>query len=234
MKKILSAILLLIAANTSFAQSELKGKDYLVTISTDYGDMQAVLFDATPKHKANFVKLAKKGFYNGTLFHRVIGEFMIQGGDPNSKKAKPGEPLGNGDLGYRIPAEINDRLFHKKGVIAAARDNNPEKASSSCQFYITQGKVLTDEDLEYMQQRAGRPFTDAQKQIYKTLGGTPHLDGSYTVYGEIIRGLEVIDTIAAQPRDERDRPTQDIAMKVKVKKMPRKKIASQYGYQYTL
>jgi peptidyl-prolyl cis-trans isomerase B (cyclophilin B) len=135
-------------------------------------------------------------------------------------------------VGYTIPAEFNDKLFHKKGVIAAARDNNPQKASSGCQFYIAQGRVFKEEDFEAVERRTGRVVPSSHKQVYKSIGGTPHLDQNYTVYGEVIKGLEIIDTIAKQPRDERDRPKKDIPMQVNVKKMRKKKISKQYGYQY--
>jgi peptidyl-prolyl cis-trans isomerase B (cyclophilin B) len=231
MKKICILTLILACAQLGFAQKKSK-KDHLITISTQYGDMQLVLFDETPKHKANFLKLAEEGFYNGTLFHRIIDGFMIQGGDPDSKKAKPGDPLGEGDLGYTIPAEFNDKLFHKKGVIAAARDNNPQKASSASQFYLAQGKVFKEEDFAAVERRTGRSVPADRKEVYKTLGGVPHLDQNYTVYGTVIKGLEIIDKIAQQPKDSRDRPSKDIPMKVTVKKMRKKKITKQYGYQY--
>ncbi len=195
--------------------------------------MHAILYDQTPKHKANFVKLSEEGFYNGTLFHRIITSFMIQGGDPNSKKAQAGEPLGNGDVGYTIPAEFNEQLFHKKGAIAAARDNNPQKASSGCQFYIVQGKVFRDEEFMVAERRSGHAIPANQKEIYKTIGGAPHLDQNYTVFGEVIKGLEVIDTIAKQPRDPRDRPLKDVVMQVKVEKMKKKKITKKYGYKFS-
>ena len=207
-------------------------KDYLVTITTEFGVMHAILHDQTPKHKANLIALADTGFYNGTLFHRTIENFMIQGGDPQSKKARAGQALGDGDVGYQVPAEFDEKLFHKKGALAAARDNNPAKASSGCQFYIVQGKKFTDDELAVQEKRAARKLTDAQKQVYKTLGGTPHLDGNYTVFGEVIKGLEVLDTIARQPRDNRDRPQKDIPMHVKVEKMSKKKIAKLYGYAF--
>lgn len=231
MKKFFILLFISISFQAAFAQKKSK-KDYLVTLSTEFGTMHLVLFDQTPKHKANFIKLAEEGFYNGTLFHRIIDGFMIQGGDPNSKTAKPGDPLGNGDVGYTIPAEFNEKLFHKKGVIAAARDNNPQKASSGCQFYLAQGKVFKEEDFEAVEKRIGRVVPETYKQVYKSLGGIPHLDQNYTVYGEVIKGLEIIDTIAKQPKDEMDRPTKDIPMQVSVKKMRKKKIARQYGYKY--
>jgi peptidyl-prolyl cis-trans isomerase B (cyclophilin B) len=232
MKKISILLCILTLSQLAFAQKKSK-KDQLVTISTPFGDMQLVLFDETPKHKANFLKLAQEGFYNGTLFHRIIEGFMIQGGDPDSKTAKPGEPLGEGDLGYTIPAEFNDKLFHKKGVIAAARDNNPQKASSASQFYLAQGKVFKEEDFAAVERRTGRPVPVDRKEVYKHIGGIPHLDQNYTVYGTVINGLEVIDKIAQQPKDSRDRPAKDIPMKVTVKKMRKKKITRQYGYKYS-
>ena len=222
---------LLLGATAAVAQKKSK-KEYLVTITTGFGTMHAILHDQTPKHKANFIALADTGFYNGTLFHRIIGDFMIQGGDPQSKKARAGQTLGDGDVGYQVPAEFDGKLFHKKGALAAARDNNPAKASSGCQFYVVQGKKFSDDELAVQEKRAARPLTDAQEQVYKTLGGTPHLDGSYTVFGEVIKGLEVLDTIAKQPRDNRDRPQKDIAMQVKVEKMGKKKIAKLYGYVF--
>lgn len=232
MKKISILLCILALSQLAFAQKNSK-KDQLVTISTPFGDMQLILFDETPKHKANFLKLAQEGFYNGTLFHRIIDGFMIQGGDPDSKTAKPGEPLGEGDLGYTIPAEFNDKLFHKKGVIAAARDNNPQKASSASQFYLAQGKVFKEEDFAAVERRTGRPVPVDRKEVYKHIGGIPHLDQNYTVYGTVINGLEVIDKIAQQPKDSRDRPAKDIPMKVTVKKMRKKKITRQYGYKYS-
>jgi len=231
MRKLAFLVLSFLLVGPAHAQKKSK-KDYLVTITTEFGTLYAVLYDQTPKHKANFIALADTGFYNGTLFHRVINGFMIQGGDPNSKKAQPGEPLGQGDVGYQVPAEFHEKLFHKKGVIAAARDNNPEKASSGCQFYIVQGKVLKDEDLAVAERRLGRPIPTDQRQVYQTLGGTPHLDQNYTVFGEVIKGLEVVDTIAAQPRDAGDRPQKDIPMQVKVERMKKKKITKRYGYKF--
>ena len=231
MKKTVCFLLLLITITAAVAQKKSK-KDYLVTITTEFGVMHAILHDQTPKHKANFIALADTGFYNGTLFHRIIENFMVQGGDPQSKKARAGQALGEGDVGYQVPAEFDEKLFHKKGALAAARDNNPAKASSGCQFYIVQGKKFTDDELAVQEKRAARQLTDAQKQVYKTLGGTPHLDGSYTVFGEVINGLEILDTIAKQPRDNRDRPQKDIPMQVKVEKLSKKKITKLYGYVF--
>jgi cyclophilin family peptidyl-prolyl cis-trans isomerase len=230
MKKLI-LLYLVIFSSTLFAQKHSK-KDYLITIKTEYGDMIAILYDETPLHKKNFIHLADSGFYNGTLFHRIIPAFMIQGGDPKSKNAEPGAMLGNGDVGYTIPAELNDKFFHKKGVIAAARDNNPQKASSGCQFYIVQGKVFTDDELKMASMRAARKLSEQQKQVYKTIGGTPHLDGNYTVFGEVIKGLEVIEAILKQQRDGSDRPFKDIKMTVTAKKMKKKKITKMFGYVY--
>ncbi len=208
-------------------------KEKLVTIETKYGPIRLILFDQTPKHKANFLKLTKEHFYDGVLFHRVIPAFMIQGGDPESKKATPDAMLGSGDVGYTIPAELVPELFHQRGAVAAARDNNPAKASSGCQFYIVQGKTYDDVTLETQAKRAGRPFTEAQKEVYKTKGGTPWLDGNYTVFGQVIEGMAAVDSIAAQPRNEANRPDVNISMmKVTAKKMSKKKITRRYGYVF--
>lgn len=200
---------------TTFAKPP---KNQYVRISTDYGHCIIRLYNQTPKHRDNFIKLAKQGFYNGTLFHRVINSFMIQGGDPDSKKAKPGQRLGEGDVGYTVPAEFVDSLFHKKGVLAAARDDNPSKASSGCQFYIVQGKRLTDEDLDKLENTRlkGRKIPAWQREWYKATGGVPHLDKNYTVYGEVVSGLDMVDRIAKVKTDDNDRPEKDVAMQVKV------------------
>ena len=209
-----------------------KKKDYLVTLSTDAGSLRFILFDQAPQHKANFIKLAKDKFYDGLLFHRIIEAFMIQGGDPNSRQAASGVALGSGSPGYRVPAEFHPDLFHRKGAVAAARDNNPEKASSGSQFYIVQGRKWTAEDLEKQVDRAPRKPTEAQKQVYLTEGGTPHLDGGYTVFGQVIDGMSVIDSIAARPRSQTDRPLRDVEMTVSVERMKKKKITKQYGYVF--
>jgi cyclophilin family peptidyl-prolyl cis-trans isomerase len=228
MKKIILLLCLLLTL-PGIAQKKSR-KDYLITIQTEFGEMKAVLYDATPLHKANFLKLAGQHFYDSLLFHRVIKDFMIQGGDPDSKKAPPEKLLGDGDVGYTVPAEFVPGIFHKKGVIAAARDNNPQKASSGCQFYIVQGKKFTEDMFPTAEKRSGRTIPENEKQIYRTLGGTPHLDNNYTVYGEVISGLEVLDKIAAQPTGANDRPRQDVRMKISVEKMSKKKITKQYGY----
>jgi len=198
------------------AKKETVAKEQKVLIMTDYGNMTVKLYNATPQHRDNFIKLVKQGTYDSTLFHRVIKGFMIQGGDPESKHAAPGVMLGNGDLGYTIPAEFVDTIFHKKGALAAARTPNPQKASSSCQFYIVQGNVMTNEQLAGMESQRGIKFTDEQKKIYTTVGGTPFLDHEYTVYGEVIDGLDVIDKIAAVKTAPGDRPLQDVRMKMKL------------------
>lgn len=209
-----------------------KKKDYLVIIGTPSGNMTLLLSEKTPLHRKNFIRLAQEGFYDGLLFHRVIGGFMIQGGDPESKKAPAGAPLGNGSHGPRIPAEFNPVLYHKKGALAAARDNNPEKQSSGCQFYIVQGKKWKDDELSKQIERASRKPTEEQKNTYLTLGGTPHLDGNYTVFGEVIDGLDVIDKVASVETDDRDRPVQNVPMKVEVKVWKKKKISKKFNYQY--
>ena len=196
-------------------------KNQYVRIKTTYGNCIVRLYNQTPKHRDNFIKLVKQGFYNGTLFHRVIQNFMIQGGDPDSKdpaKAKPGAQLGNGDLRYTIPAELRDSLFHKRGVLAAARDDNPAKASSGCQFYIVEGKRLTDGKMDSLEQTRlkGYKIPAWQRDYYKSVGGTPQLDHGYTVYGEVVSGLDMIDRIAAVKKDNNDRPLEDVPMTVEL------------------
>src|SRR6185436_13713259 len=157
------------------------------------------LSDSTPLHRDNFLKLVKTGYYDSVLFHRVIKNFMIQGGDPESKHAPSGVGLGNGGPSYRVPAEFRQTLFHKKGVIAAARNDNPQKASSGSQFYIVQGKIFTDAGLDSLETiRLKTKIPEERRAVYKTIGGTPHLDVlGYTVFGEVIKGLDVVDKIAA-------------------------------------
>lgn len=189
----------------------------LVEIETPYGLMLAELYSATPKHQDNFTKLVEEGYFDSLLFHRVIEEFMIQGGDPNSRKAAANQMLGSGGPGYTVPAEFVDTLIHLKGSLSAARTGdqvNPEKRSSGSQFYIVQGKTYTDKELDLIESRKNMRYTSAQRELYKTRGGTPFLDRDYTVFGQIIEGLEVIDAIAAQPTDSRDRPRKNIWMKM--------------------
>lgn len=264
-----------------------KKEESVATIKTSLGDMVAILYDETPKHKENFTKLVNQKFYDSLLFHRVIPEFMIQGGDPDSKKAAAGQPLGAGGPGYTVPAEFNPALYHERGALSAARTGdamNPTKASSGSQFYIVTGKKYTLEELEqnelgirnqrksqYLREIIFMPkyqsvmalvqehqqdgawmnsffeksdtliikekpdfkpfaFTPEQKTIYTTVGGTPFLDGEYTVFGKVIKGIEVADKIAAVAKDSQNRPTEDIRMVVTVQQMTRKKIEKEYGY----
>jgi peptidyl-prolyl cis-trans isomerase B (cyclophilin B) len=281
-KRICIAVIFLAYALTGLAQK----KDHVVTIKTKYGDMVAILYDETPKHKANFIKLATEHFYDSLMFHRIMEGFMIQGGDPESKKAKSGQRLGNGGPGYNVDAEINPKFFHEKGALAAARlsdQMNPTKASSGSQFYIVQGKKMSATEVkvdpqkfsmamqQFFQKPENKAYYDTIAQLYQTrdakayeayivrlkpivenqlgtkvdkdvspemlqayttLGGTPMLDGQYTVFGKVIKGLEVIDKIAALPRDPADRPSEDVRMMVTVEELPKSKIEKIYGYKY--
>ncbi len=198
-------------------------KEQLVEITTNYGIMVAKLYNQTPLHRDNFIKLIKQGFYDSLLFHRVIKEFMIQGGDPTSKYATDTSKVGGGAApGERIPAEIQTALYHKRGALAAARDGNPAKASSTCQFYIVQGKKYDSTQLQATyNSRVKIPnpnfsFSAIQKEVYERIGGTPQLDQSYTVFGEVISGLDVIDKIAALPTKAGDRPFSNIRMKIRL------------------
>lgn len=191
----------------------------LVELQTEYGNMLIQLFDSTPKHQDNFVKLAEQGFFDDLLFHRVIKNFMIQGGDPHSKNAKPHQPLGQGGPGYTVPAEFVDSLVHIKGMLAGARlpDNvNPKKNSSGSQFYIVQGRPVDDKTLDRLEAQKGVRYTTTQREAYKTLGGTPFLDREYTVFGRVIEGLDIIDKIAAVETQRGDRPKEDVKMKIVV------------------
>ena len=192
--------------------SLVEAKNRKVKIVTTKGIIVVLLSDKTPKHRDNFIKLVKQGFYDSILFHRVIKEFMIQAGDPDTKQSEPQKRYGGGGLDYRIPSEFDASLFHKKGMLAAARTNNPEKASSSCQFYIVQGKIFTDSSLNevQLQRMEGRIIPAYQREVYKTLGGAPHLDQNYTVFGELIKGMQIVDAIASVERDQFDRPKEDI------------------------
>lgn len=267
MKQLLIPFLLMFfLLTTSFSS-----KDPIVVVKTTYGVIKIKLYNETPKHRDNFLKLVKEKYYDSLLFHRVINTFMIQGGDPDSKNAKSDQVLGNGGPGYKIPAEFLPHLYHKKGALAAARESdmvNPNKESSGSQFYIVQGKVFTDEELNFMEMqinqnkknqllgqmmkspeyswlkakldsmmKSGNPnavndfiketqhiaekeldkvgrfkFSSEQRKIYTTIGGAPHLDGSYTVFGEVIEGLNVIDSIASVATDKNSRPLKDIRM----------------------
>lgn len=275
MKKILIKSLLLIAIATisscSFSQNKPVPEGPIVLIKTRFGDMKVVLYNETPLHRDNFMKLTKEGVFDSLIFHRVIKGFMVQGGDPQSKRATKEQVLGSGDLNYTVPAEIRSGIIHKKGVIAAARngdEENPERRSSATQFYLAQGKVYKldeipsvelnlnsraaeslflklksdkidtlmlfqmarnkegyDKLLEKLKKEAINQIdknpvrlTKQQIETYTTLGGIPHLDGAYTVFGEVIEGIAVIDSIAAQPTGANDRPIENIRMKVEVVK----------------
>lgn len=273
MRSALFSVLSLLLCAIALTAAKPKSKSYskmtqpnssMVLVRTTLGDITLRLYDDTPLHTANFLKLVKEGYYDGTLFHRVIQDFMIQGGDPDSRNAKPGQPLGMGDPDYTIPAEfVYPKYFHKRGAIAAARqgDNvNPQKASSGSQFYIVTGKVYTPAQLDQMEVRLKHQrmqqifdslarenrdsimnlrrnrdqvglqqlqdslvkqtesiaanenlgFTPEQREAYATVGGTPHLDGSYTVFGEVVSGMEVVDTIQKVATDGGDRPKEDV------------------------
>ena len=270
MKKIVLILLTisfcgLIACKTGTKKGEGMDKETLVKIETTAGDIKVKLYNETPKHRDNFIKLVKDGMYEGTLFHRVIKDFMIQAGDPDSKNAPKGKMLGAGDVGYTIPAEfVYPKFFHKKGALSAARqgDNvNPKKESSGCQFYIVTGKVYNDSTLLSMESQmnenkinvifntlaqkhmkeiykmrkandenglydlqeklfaeaqeiaAKQPefhFTPEQIEAYTTVGGTPHLDGEYTVFGEVVEGMDVVDKIQQVKTDRSDRPEEDV------------------------
>ena len=186
----------------------------VIKFKTTEGTIKVRLYAETPKHRDNFVKLVEAGFYEGVLFHRVIADFMIQAGDPDSKNANLKASLGSGDVGYSIPAEfVYPKYYHKKGALAAARegdDTNPEKASSGCQFYIVKGKVFTNAELNALEQKRSIKFTNEQRNDYTTIGGTPHLDGNYTVFGEVIEGLEIVTNISRVKTGELDRPLENV------------------------
>ncbi|RZM29908.1 MAG: peptidylprolyl isomerase [Pedobacter sp.] len=221
-------LLLICCSIYSFAA---KPKHKFVKVTTDLGEVTIMLYNETPLHRDNFLKLAKAKFYDGTVFHRVIEKFMIQGGDPDSKNAAKGAKLGEGDVGYTIPAEFRDSIFHQKGALAAARDNNPEKASSGCQFYIVQGKVYTDSTLSLVEKnRLKFRLPEWEREVYKTIGGAPHLDKNYTVYGIVVKGLPMVDQIAAVKRDSSDRPLNDVKMTVTIlKRRASKKLEKELG-----
>jgi cyclophilin family peptidyl-prolyl cis-trans isomerase len=234
MKRFLILSVLFFFILFSFAQkdSTVRKKDRKrnVELITNYGNIVLRLSDSTPLHRDNFLKLVKTGYYDGVLFHRVIQNFMIQAGDPDSKTAQPGEPLGKSGPGYTVPAEFRTSLFHKKGMLAAARmpDNmNPQKASSGSQFYIVQGKVFSDRGLDSVEtfRLNGRKIPPEIREVYKTIGGTPHLDQNYTIFGEVVKGMDVVEKIAATVTSkglDSDRPIEDIRI-TKAKLIKRKK-----------
>lgn len=201
--------------STGLRKNDLKRDVEMVTTK---GTMVIRLSDSTPLHRDNFIRLVKEKFYDSILFHRVINNFMIQAGDPGSKSSSPVQRLGSGEIGYTIPAEFRETMFHKKGVIAAARmadDVNPQKASSGSQFYIVQGRIFDDKGLDSVEtfRLRGRKLPISHREIYKRIGGTPHLDQNYSVFGEVVKGMNVIDTIASVPTSEQqggDRPLTDV------------------------
>jgi cyclophilin family peptidyl-prolyl cis-trans isomerase len=264
-------------------------QDYLVTIKTNYGDIKLILFDKTPDHRENFLKLANKGFYDSLLFHRVIADFMIQTGDPNSKPPIDSKTFGKGGPGYTIPPEFHPDLIHEKGTLGAARADdriNPKKESNGSQFYIIKGMVYTEKSLRdskvnYTElykyfgnliQRRGyqdlnmksiqlqtenkmdelkalilsykdiieddygieldQPISQRQIDVYTTVGGVPHLDGAYTVFGKVVQGMDVVEKISAVETDPMDRPVGDVIMTVEVEKMSRQKIEKEFNYLY--
>ncbi|MDB5119217.1 MAG: peptidylprolyl isomerase [Sphingobacteriales bacterium] len=222
----------LIIAFISLNAFAAKPKHSFVKLKTSKGECIIMLYNQTPKHRDNFIELVKQNFYNGTLFHRVIKDFMIQGGDPDSKTAKPGQALGEGDLGYTVDAEFRDSLFHKKGILAAARDDNPKKSSSAAQFYLVQGKKWTDAELDLLEagRLQGRKINPTQREVYKKIGGTPHLDQNYTVYGEVVKGIEMVDSIANVPTAKANRPVEDVKMEISLlKKRQAKKIEKEFN-----
>lgn len=201
---------------------EVKHPDHcLVVLETNYGNMTIRLYDQTPQHRDNFIKLVDEGYYNDLLFHRVINGFMIQGGDPNSRGAGADVQLGSGGPSYTIEAEFRNELIHKKGALAAARTGdqvNPQKRSSGSQFFIVQGSIQTESGLSRIEDMKGFKYTEEQKKIYTSIGGTPFLDRDYTVFGEVVEGLDVIDKIASVKTARGDRPLEDVKMKIKVLK----------------
>jgi len=215
---IISFIIFLFAINsyTVYSQTPM----YTILISTSLGDMKAVLYAETPIHSENFIDLVRKGFYNGLTFHRVINNFMIQTGDPRTRKPDNSGAKEIPDVNYTLPAEFNPVLYHRMAVIAAARMDdsvNPKRESSGSQFYIVQGRKFTDRELDQLVDRQVHiKFTDEQRNIYKTIGGTPHLDYAYTVFGEVISGFDVIDKIASVPVDKNNRPINDVRLSIKI------------------
>jgi len=187
---------------------------YIITIETSLGSIKCALYEETPMHADNFVELVNDGFYNGILFHRVIQNFMVQTGSPDSKNAPGGAAIGYGGPGYLIPAEFHPALYHKKGAMATARQGdhvNPNRESNGSQFYIVQGKIISNAEMDALEASGDHiPFTEEQRLNYTTIGGTPHLDYEYTVFGGVIEGLDIIDKIASVPTDDLNRPLEDV------------------------
>lgn len=191
-----------------------KEKEHQAVISTEFGDITILLYNSTPKHRDNFIKLVNEGYYTDLLFHRIIRNFMIQGGDPQSKGAEPGRVLGGGGPGYTIDAEIG--APHIRGAVAAARTPNAAKASSGSQFYIVTGKEISPQELLQTELSKKIKYNDTQKKLYLEQGGYPSLDMEYTVFGEVISGMDVVDKISMSEANERDRPLKDVKMSIKM------------------
>lgn len=219
MKKLgyLALFVFLISCSATKNSSSMMSQNHFVKIETDSGTMIARLSNKTPLTTENFIKLVREHFFDGLLFHRVIKAFMIQGGDPDSKNAKPGQELGNGGLKYTVPAEFDTSLFDKNGALAMARESddvNPQKASSSTQFYIVEGRTFTNPEMDKIEEKFKIKIPENHREIYRTIGGAPFLDMNYTVFGQVISGLDVIDKIASAARDQNNRPLNDIKMKI--------------------
>lgn len=203
----------ILVAQEQEEQKEESMKNPEVILHTNYGDIRIMLYNDTPEHRDNFLKLAKEAYYDSTLFHRVIPGFMIQGGDPNSKNSGKNKHLGTGGPGYTVPAEFRKDLIHKKGALAAARQGdqfNPQKRSSGSQYYIVVGRKWTEDEMDMIEQQKGFKYTDEQRETYMTVGGYPFLDREYTVYGEVVEGLDVVDTISVVDTNPSDRPLEDV------------------------
>ena len=229
---IVTIVLALLLSMTTMAQTTSSNEQADITkgtvrvkIETRLGDIVVRLYDATPNHRDNFVKLVKEGYYDGTLFHRVIKNFMIQGGDPDSKGATADKSLGEGGPDYTLEAEIRTGLYHKRGALAAARegdDTNPERRSSGSQFYIVWGRTFSPRQIEYLDEKLKTEhpetggLTEMQQRIYASQGGTPHLDGQYTVFGEVEEGMDVVEKIQNLPTNQADRPVEDVAVKMTI------------------
>ncbi|HUZ58231.1 MAG TPA: peptidylprolyl isomerase [Hanamia sp.] len=222
MKKLfyLISLVFFISCTASRNSGKFKNETVFIKIATDSGTMVARLYNKTPLYKENFAKLVRRHFYDGLLFHRVVPGFIIQGGDPESRNAKPGEVLGSGGSKKTIPAEFDTSLFHKKGALGMARetDNNPTKASSSHQFYIVEGRTFTNQEMDRIEAQFYIKIPEDHREVYRTIGGAPFLDMNYTVFGEVVSGLGVIDKIAHAPKDKNNRPLQDIKMKITLMK----------------
>lgn len=218
MQKIISSILIGAVGLLIFSFYACDKGQQKVLLETNYGEITLLLYDKTPKHRDNFIKLVKEGYYDSLLFHRVIPNFMVQGGDPNSRNAREGQRLGSGGPGYQVDAEIG--APHIKGALAAARTggpSNPEKKSSGSQFYIVTGTTVNDQMLNMLEKQKGITYTEEERKLYTEKGGYPSLDGDYTVFGEVVDGMDVVEKIAHQRTDNADRPIENIWMVARLK-----------------